>query len=150
MEEVEGMLGRMNLSAAERKGISVEVEAGGQSGSAESMAVEKVLAEKLVHADGLASALGRIWCPIKGVGCKDLGENHFLFTFHQASGKRRALEEGPWMFGRDLVVMTDYDPNKTVEELEFFFIPIWVRVLKLPFGMMKKATGEVIGKEIGV
>jgi len=54
------------------------------------------------------------------------------------------------MFGRDLVVMTDYDPNKTVEELEFFSIPIWVRVLKLPFGMMKKATGEVIGKEIGV
>ena len=88
MEEVEGMLGRMNLSAAERKGIRVEVEAGGQSGSAEPLAVGKVLAEKLVHADGLASALGRIWCPIKGVGCKDLGENHFFF--HLSSSIREA------------------------------------------------------------
>ena len=75
-----------------------------------------MLAEKLVHGDGLATALGRIWCPIKGISCKDLGENRFLFTFHQASGKRRALEDGPWMFGKDLVVMVDFDPSKSVDE----------------------------------
>ena len=90
MEEVEGMLGRMNLSAAERKGISVEVEAGGQSGSAEPMAVGKVLAEKLVHADGLASALGRIWCPIRELGARISVRIIFFSPFvkHQGSGGR--------------------------------------------------------------
>jgi hypothetical protein len=49
-----------------------------------------------------------------------------LFTFHQPSGKRRALEEGPWMFGKDLVVMVDFDESKALEELVLAFIPIWV------------------------
>jgi hypothetical protein len=111
--------------------------------------VGKVFAERLVNPDGLAQALGKIWCPIKGVICKDLGENHFLLTFLQESGKRRALEDGSWMFGKDLVVMVEYDGEKTLEEMEFAFIPIWVRISKMPFGMMNKATGEAIGKEMG-
>jgi hypothetical protein len=148
MESVEEMMKGMNLSAAESKGI--KVTGGGSSGTVGKLmqAVGRVLAERLVNAEGLSQALGRIWCPIKGVSCKDLGENHFLFTFHQASGKRRALEDGPWMFGKDLVVMVDFDQSKALEELCFAFIPIWVRMSKLPFGMMNRAEGEAIGGEM--
>lgn len=102
-----------------------------------------------MNADGLAHALGKIWCPIKGVSCKDLGENHFLFTFHQASGKRRALEDGPWMFNKDLVVMIDLDETKLIEDMIFAFVPIWVRAMKLPLGLMTKETGMAIGREVG-
>jgi hypothetical protein len=49
------------------------------------------------------------------------------------------------MFGKDLVVMVDYEEEKTIEEMDFSFIPIWIRVLKLPLGMMNRATGEMIG-----
>ncbi|CAN6246699.1 unnamed protein product [Urochloa humidicola] len=149
MESVEGMMERMNLSAAEKKGIRIGTTESSGARSSEPQAIGKVLAEKLVNADGLAQALGRIWCPIKGVSCKDLGENQFLFTFGQASGKRRALEEGPWMFGKDLLIMVELDESKTIDEMEFAFIPIWVRVMKLLLGMMNKATGEAIGEEIG-
>jgi hypothetical protein len=86
---------------------------------------------------------------MRGVICKDLGDNLFLFTFNQAAGKRRALEDGPWMFGKDLVVMADFDESKALDESEFIYIPIWVRISKLPFGMMNKAVGEAIGGEIG-
>ena len=58
------------------------------------------------------------------------GENRFLFTFLQGLGKRRALEVGPWMFGKDLVIMADFDSAKTTDEIEFNSIPIWVRVMK--------------------
>jgi hypothetical protein len=81
--------------------------------------------------------------------CKDLGESHFLFTFLQPAGKRRALEEGPWMFGKDLEIVAEYDESKSIDEIEFVSIPIWVRVSKLPFGVMNKVTGEAIGNEIG-
>jgi hypothetical protein len=127
----------------------VERAGSSRSGGKLVQAVGKVLAERLVNADGLGQALGKIWCPIKGVSCKDLGENHFLFTFHQASGKRRALEEGPWMFGKDLVIMVEYDETKILEEICFAFISIWVRIFKLPFGMMNKEVGETIGGEMG-
>ncbi|CAO2149240.1 unnamed protein product [Urochloa humidicola] len=149
MEPVEEMLKRMQLSAAESKSIKIGSMGTARAKPHQEQAVGKVLADKLVNAEGLGQALGRIWCPIKGVGCKDLGENHFLFTFHQAAGKRRALEDGPWMSGKDLVVMADYDGSKTVEEMEFNFIPIWVRVFKLPLGLMHRAMGEAIGGEVG-
>lgn len=85
----------------------------------------KVLAEKSVQAEALEISLGRVWCPLKGVECTDLGENRFLFTFLQGSGKRRALEDGPWMFGKDLVVMADFEGNKTIiDEVDFISIPI--------------------------
>jgi hypothetical protein len=149
MEGVEGMLERLKLTTAEQKGIRIDQGNRSRNQRDDPQAVGKVFAEKLVNGEGLAQALGRIWCPIKGVTCKDLGENQFLFTFHQATGKRRALDDGPWMFSKDLVVMMDLDESKAIEEMEFVYIPIWVRVLKLPFCMMKRATGEAIGAEIG-
>ena len=91
MEPVEEMMKRMQLSAAEKKGIKVGAKGPALVKAVDPQAVGKVLAERLVNADGLGQALGRIWCPIRGVGCKDLGKNQFLFTFFQHSGKRRAL-----------------------------------------------------------
>ncbi|CAN6300283.1 unnamed protein product [Urochloa humidicola] len=149
MEPMEEMMKKLQLSAAESKGIKVGGGGPSKGNGTTVQAVGKVFTERLVNAEGLAQALGRIWCPMRGVTCKDLGENHFLFTFHQAGGKRRALEDGPWMSGKDLVVMVDYDASKTLEEMVFAHIPIWVRVFKLPFGLMHKATGEAIGGELG-
>jgi hypothetical protein len=89
MDLVEGLMERLKLSAVEKKGIRVGAPAATRGRSADPQAIGKVLAKKLANADGLAQALGSIWCPIKGVVCKDLGENHFLFTFLQATGKRK-------------------------------------------------------------
>jgi hypothetical protein len=153
-DEVEDRLGRMRLSEAEKK--SVRIGPGGGSRACEGLKVEqavvKVLSEKRIPGFAIEQALGRVWCPLKGIDSKDLGENHFLITFHQASGKRRALEDGPWMVGRDLrdlVIVADYDASKTLQEMEFNSIPIWVRVLKLPLGFIDKEVGRVIGAEIG-
>ena len=52
MEAVEGMLERMKLVEAERKGIRVEASVM-KAGSGDPQAVGKVLAEKLVSEEGL-------------------------------------------------------------------------------------------------
>jgi hypothetical protein len=49
----------------------------------EAQALGKVLSEKPVYAEGIAVSLGRVWCPLKGVRCKALSGNVFLFTFLQ-------------------------------------------------------------------
>lgn len=62
------------------------------------------------------------------------------------------MDDSPWMVGRDLrdlVVVAEYDPAKTLKEFEFNSIPIWVRVSKLPLGMMNKEVGRISGGEIG-
>jgi hypothetical protein len=45
--------------------------------------VGKLFSTKLGFADGIVQTLGKIWCPVKGIRCKDLGDNLFLFTFLQ-------------------------------------------------------------------
>lgn len=49
-------------------------------------AVGKLFSSKPGFADGMAHTLGRIWCPQKGVKCKEVGNNMFLFSFLHAGG----------------------------------------------------------------
>lgn len=149
MDAVAGLLKNMKLSEAEKKGVRGVSSGGHGSSSASPMAIGKVLAERLVPAEGLGIALGRVWCPIRGIECKDLGANHFLFTFNQQGGKKKALEDGPWVFGKDLIVVVDFDGKKRLEDLNFNHIPIWIRASGMPLGMMNRETGEAIGNEVG-
>jgi hypothetical protein len=87
--------------------------------------------------------------PIRGLECKDLGDNIFLFTFHQAGGRKKAVEDGPWTFDKCLLVMEEFDATKNLDEYAFDKINIWVHIFKLPLGMMNRATGEDIGDQIG-
>jgi len=114
-------------------------------------AIRKLLSEKSTPLEGLIHSVGKLWCPICGVECKDLGENHFLFSFHQAIGKRKALEEGPWMLSNELLVMGEFDGSKTLVEIDFSILihPNLASHHKLALGLMSKETDELIGYEIG-
>ncbi|PVH32223.1 hypothetical protein PAHAL_9G348000 [Panicum hallii] len=133
MESMEGMMKHMQLTAAEKRGIMIGARGTARARKPLPLALGKVLAKQRLNAEGLAQVLRRICCPIKGISIKDLGEKCFLFTFLQPKGKYRALEDGPWMFGKGLVVMVDLDERKTLEEIEFAYILIWVRMVKMPF-----------------
>jgi len=116
MEGVEGLLRNLQLSEAEKKGVKIGASGKkGDNGGGLVQALAKVLSEKLIHAETVEQALGRVWCPIKGIECRALGENKFLVTFLQESGKRKALDEGPWMISKELVVLADVDRRKTLE-----------------------------------
>jgi hypothetical protein len=66
MEPMERLMERLKLSAAEKKCIRIGASASARARLVDPQAIRKVLADKLVNADGLTQALGRIWCPIKG------------------------------------------------------------------------------------
>lgn len=145
MEKVEGMMWSLQLSAAERKGVKIRVVAI----DSPPQAIGKLMSEKPVLAEALEQVMGWIWCRIRGIEVTDRGENHFLFTFNQLSEKKKALEEGPWMLSNELIVVVDFDASKTLEEFDFSYIPIWVRISNLPLGMLNRQMGETIGEEIG-
>jgi hypothetical protein len=148
MERLEGLLRNLKPSEAERRGVKLGV-AGNPMPDVEVKALGKVFSEKPASVDGLKATLGKIWCPLKGLQIKALGENIFLFSFSQASGKRKALENGPWMHQNDLMVVEDFDPEKSRDDYQFEFIPVWIHVLKLPLGRMNRETGEAVGDAAG-
>lgn len=149
MERVEGLVKGLKLSDLESKGGKIAWRDGRKMGVVESQALEKLMSDKPAFEEAMATTLGKFWCPLRGLGCKEMGDNIFLFTFHQQSGKRKALDDGPWMFGKSLLVVENFDPSKSVKEYEFRKIPIWVQVFDLPLGMMCRDAGLAIGDIIG-
>lgn len=149
MEKVEGMMQRMKLSVAEKKGIKIDSESLAAGQCAAPQALGKLFSEKRVRASALEMALSQPWCPLDRLECREMGENKFLFTFHQAPGKCKALEDGPWNLSDELLVMANVD-SKALDEIEFNEVPCWVRILNLPLGMMNRSTAEALGNEIGV
>lgn len=149
MEKMEEM--RCSCPKQKKKKVNIGRGSGfaGMAGTASLKAFGKLLSDRRVHPEVNEQAVGWIWCPVQGIECKDLGDNFFLFTFSQAVGKRKALEEGPWMVSHELLVVTDFDGSKTLDEIEFASIPIWVRVANLPMGLMNRSTAEAIGGEVG-
>lgn len=114
-----------------------------------SKAFGKVFSEKVVRAETIKQTAGWIWCPMKGIECKELGDNCFLFTFLQASGKRRALDDGPWMISKELLMVSDFDGSKSLDEVNFSSVQIWIRIERLPMGSMNKVVAQTLGDEIG-
>jgi hypothetical protein len=149
MEKVNNLMKSLKLSEVESKGLKIGWTDGAKVGVVDLQAMGKLLSDRPEYIPGMTTSLGNIWCPMKGVHIKDLGEISFMFTFGQESGKNKALLEGPWSFNNALLVMEDFDPIKTLTDYEFCFVPIWVRVFDLPLGIMNRDTGESIGGEIG-
>ena len=99
MDVVAGLMEKMILSKAEREDPGVDggwrwIEVGKTTGNREGSCGLPI------NAEGLGQTLGKVWCLIRGIDCKDLESNHFLFTFRQSTGKRRALEDGLRCSGR--------------------------------------------------
>ncbi|KAM0842202.1 hypothetical protein ACQ4PT_058511 [Festuca glaucescens] len=149
MENVEELMQNLQLSEEERCGVKLRGGGAGSKKTNELQAVGKVLSVKPANANGLEQTLGWLWCPMNGVECKALGNNHFPFNFSHPSGKIKALEDGPWMYGKDLLVMRELEIEKTVDEMDFSVIPIWCRVSKIPPRRMNKENAEAIGSQVG-
>jgi hypothetical protein len=102
-----------------------------------------------VKGEAIEQSVGWIWCPAKGISCRYLDDSVFVITFNQVSGMRKALDDGPCTIYKELLIIAEFDETKSAEEMEFVSFPIWMRVERLPFGMMNQATVQVIGDDIG-
>jgi hypothetical protein len=148
-EDLNRLLRDLKLTEEEERGVKGEWSAyEGEQGQIP-QAVGKLFSSRPGYVDGMVRTLGKIWCPLKGIRCKELGDNLFLFSFLQPGGKRRAIMEGPWEFGGDLLIVVDFDKSKRLKDLDFNYVSIWIRIYDLPFGMMNAATGKAIGDKLG-
>jgi hypothetical protein len=82
-EHVRGLLNGLQLSEAERRGVRGAWLKADKGEEEEAHVVGKLFAEKPGHAEGIAQTLGRIWCPNKGIRCRELGCNLFALTYLQ-------------------------------------------------------------------
>lgn len=77
MEKVEGLLKDLKFTEKERKGLKIGWSGSGKAGVVEPQALAKLFSEKPAFREAMVETVGRIWCPIWGVDCEEVGENIF-------------------------------------------------------------------------
>ena len=117
MEAVEGLMERMKLSEAEKKGIRV----GSGAASSHNRRRCKSLAKSL----RIVPFMHKCWDKHSGEFGAHFGESTAKIwvqtTFcspsirHQVAGKRNAIEDGSWVFGKDLIVVVEFDGKKRLK-----------------------------------
>jgi hypothetical protein len=85
----------LKLSEEEKSGVKGTWKSGEEESGQVPQAVGKLFSGRAGYVDDMVQTLGKIWCPKKGIKCKELGGNLFLFSFLQPGGKRRAITGGP-------------------------------------------------------
>jgi septal ring factor EnvC (AmiA/AmiB activator) len=91
---MEDMMKRMKLSEAERKVVKVDGTSSSRESGSLVQAVGKVMAERLVHAEGLGQALGKIWWPNTGGDMQRFGGEPL--PLHLSPGIGQAEGAGGW------------------------------------------------------
>jgi hypothetical protein len=68
MEGVEGLMRNLRLSAVEKKGLKIGSKGKATEGSGGHVQVlGKVMSEKLIHAETVEQALGKVWCLLRAL-----------------------------------------------------------------------------------
>lgn len=76
-------------------------------------------------------------------------KNLFLFKFESLNDRRWILNNGPWLFDKNLLILEEPVANRRITELEFKKEAFWIRLINLPIGFRNKIVAEKIGNNLG-
>ncbi|KAB1205593.1 hypothetical protein CJ030_MR7G017765 [Morella rubra] len=73
------------------------------------------------------------WRFLEEIKTKDAGQNHFLFTFMSVADKDCVLLHDSWNFKGSYMILKEWDPKKTIDEVELSMVEFWVQIHGLPW-----------------
>lgn len=94
-------------------------------------------------------ALRPAWGNPKGLVARSVGENLFIAEFGSRQDLERVLDGSPWNVNKRAVLVKRYDQNQRSTDIVFNLLPIWVRIMNLPFGLMNGKWGGQLAGMIG-
>ncbi|XP_019184789.1 PREDICTED: uncharacterized protein LOC109179748 [Ipomoea nil] len=112
-------------------------------------AVERLLTDQPKKFQIMRDTLAGAWRPGKGVTIKELPLNLMLFQFYHEFDLMRVLEDGPWVFEQNLVLIKRVEENQSLLDVELNVAEFWVQVHNLPLGFMSARVAEAVGNHIG-
>lgn len=72
------------------------------------------------------------WRFMEDLTIEDAGQNPFLFIFPSLADKECVLSQDPWNFKGSYIILRDWDPKKTIDEVKLSMVEYWVQIHGLP------------------
>ena len=89
------------------------------------------------------------WSLAKEVKFKALGDNLFVLQFFCKGDWMKVMEEGPWIFRGNAVLIEEYDGVTRPSAISFRSLAVWARIYDLPLTFMNKSIGKKLADRIG-
>jgi hypothetical protein len=137
-DHVSEMMGRLRLTAVEAATVVLDDGAEGFPIHSRWALVGKVLAPSTLHISTIRAALRPAWGNPRGHSLNPAGDNMFIAEFGTKADKDRVADDPPWVVGRHVVILQDFDVDRRPKNMVFNNLKIWVRIFDLPFGYMHK------------
>lgn len=144
---VEGL--RVSTAAREKVVMITEEESVRGQKRLERVVVGKIFSKRSVNRETLRSNLSKILRARGSTEIEMVGHNLFVISFTLEADKRVALEDGPWHFFQELMVLKQTLPMQTLMEVLFDDISIWVQCHNVPIECMDPLIIRRIGEKVG-
>ncbi|KAE8779653.1 hypothetical protein D1007_47222 [Hordeum vulgare] len=143
---MEEALGKLDISEEEATPLIIDDS---DEGSPQKWLIAgKVLFRNLLHIRTIQSALRPAWGNPQGLIFRSLGENMFAAEFESKRDRDRVWEGSPWHINKHAVILQDFEEHMQPSELVFDSLPVWVRVVNLPYNFRNNKWGLAIAQQI--
>ncbi|KAL4311685.1 hypothetical protein GQ457_01G016240 [Hibiscus cannabinus] len=111
--------------------------------------VGRVITTHEVDGANLIRVFRTIWKPTKVLSITELQSNFLLNRLASEEVRSDILKRGPWVFNDDWFAILPLNPLFSIDEYFFTKMVIWVRILRVPIGLMFESLGRSLGACIG-
>ncbi|CAI9109306.1 OLC1v1009109C1 [Oldenlandia corymbosa var. corymbosa] len=105
--------------------------------------------DRFVSHNEIANHFRDYWNVQHGFNHMDADRNMVFFKFNSPIDLGLVQQRSPWTIGKLLFVLTEVDENDVNDSVDFSWVPFWIQIRGLLYGLMNKETVESIGNTIG-
>jgi hypothetical protein len=111
--------------------------------------VGHVISLKTQNNQSVFAALSKAWVFAVPFSFAVLGPNKYLFKLSKPEHQSRIIKQVTWNVNGFLIILQQWQPQATLNELTFLTAPFWIQVHGLPLIHMTSHTAISIGKGLG-
>lgn len=112
--------------------------------------IGKLWSDRILNVNAFITTIKNVWVTQHGVDINVIGKNLFQIQFYHWRDKDKIFKGQPWYFDRIALLLTDMVAAQKPFDLQFYALPIWIRIYNAPFrGRYNENNARILGEKLG-
>lgn len=147
--DVEELLRKLRLSEVEKEGVVLAEKERGSLPEVKWLAAATLLTTKQFSEQSLISTMMAAWNTAKEVSFHPIGKNLFLVQAFCLGDWKRIMEEGPWIFRGNVLMLEKFDGATPSPASIPSKVMVWIQIHKIPPLLKTEAIINQLAGKVG-
>lgn len=108
-----------------------------------------VVSDKVINFKAIKNILLNVWNFGTPIQTTHLDRNKFVVSFTSEESKAKVLVACPWAIKGHILLLQQWNPSYSLEELTFCYTPFWIQIHNIPLNRMNVDNTRRFGAYIG-